>query len=188
MACIGLDFDGVVTNCGRLKALGAKKLFNVDIPEEDFKKEIVIGKGFLTPEQYKEVQVYVYGDMEMGLYMEEVPDALQSIRELQKEHQIIIVTSRTKQFADVAQEWLRLRNFHLEIREVDYEKTKKDDTSGFDVFVDDDIEKLTDLIGHVPHLFLFDWSYNKEHILPQGIQRVFSWNDLVVKITTELSH
>ena len=188
MARIGLDFDGVVTNCGKLKALGAKNLFNVDIPEEDFKREIVIGKSLLTPEQYKEVQVFVYGNMEMGLQMEEVFGALDSIRELQKQHEIIIVTSRTKQFADVAHEWLRLRNLSLEIREVDYGKTKKDDTDGFDVFVDDDIEKLTDLIGHVPHLFLFDWSYNKEHSLPHEIQRVLSWNNLVTKISTEVSN
>lgn len=188
MARIGLDFDGVITNCGRLKALGAKKLFGVDIPEENFKKEIVIGSGLLTPNQYKQVQVYVYGDKEMGLHMEEVPGATDSIRSLQKEHDVVIVTARTKEFADIAQQWLHAHNLTLELREVSYEKTKKEDTADVDVFVDDDAQNLTELIGHVPHLFLFDWPYNRDAVLPPEIIRITDWKKLLQKIEEVSSH
>ncbi|MEK7660150.1 MAG: hypothetical protein AAB343_03020 [Patescibacteria group bacterium] len=47
---IGIDFDGVVADCGRLKTLGAKELYGVDIAPEKFKKEIVVGEGILTSE------------------------------------------------------------------------------------------------------------------------------------------
>lgn len=187
MARIGLDFDGVITNCGKLKALSAKKLFGIDIPEGSFKKEIVIGGGLLNPEQYKQVQLYAYGNTEMGRHMEELPDATNSIRSLQKEHEVVIITARTKEFAEIAQQWLRSHNLSLEMREVSYEKTKKEDATDVDIFVDDDIQNLTDLIGHVPHLFLFDWPYNKTETLPPEIERVADWNTLVQKINRILS-
>ena len=39
---IGLDFDGVISDCGKLKSDSAKKLYGVDIPSAKFKKEIVV--------------------------------------------------------------------------------------------------------------------------------------------------
>lgn len=53
---IGLDFDGVISNCGMLKQDGAKKLYGVDIPSGKFKKKFVIEKGLLTAEQYRDLQ------------------------------------------------------------------------------------------------------------------------------------
>jgi hypothetical protein len=35
---IGLDFDGVVTDCGKLKEGGVRGLYGVDIPASKFKR------------------------------------------------------------------------------------------------------------------------------------------------------
>ena len=63
---IGLDFDGVISDCGDLKSKGAKILYGVDIPPEKFKKELVVGQGILTLEQYANLQKQIY---QMGCFL-----------------------------------------------------------------------------------------------------------------------
>ena len=58
---IGIDFDGVVTDCGELKSFVAKRLYGKDIPPDNFKKEFVVGKEMLTHKQYRELQSIIYG-------------------------------------------------------------------------------------------------------------------------------
>ena len=48
---IGLDFNGVVNDPMPLKVWWAKELFDVDIPQEMFKRVHVVGK-YLNDEQY----------------------------------------------------------------------------------------------------------------------------------------
>ena len=66
---IGLDFDGVITDCGNLKTLGARTLFSTEIPPEMMKKEVVTEAGLLTLEQYREIQELVYCTRDVGLQM-----------------------------------------------------------------------------------------------------------------------
>ena len=62
---LGLDFDGVITDCGQLKSASAKKLFGVNIPATMFKKELLLDRGLLTDLQYRELQSSVYGTREL---------------------------------------------------------------------------------------------------------------------------
>jgi len=66
---IGLDFDGVISDCGKLKSEGAMKLYRVNISPERFKKELVVDAGVLTLEQYRNLQKQIYGTREIGLTM-----------------------------------------------------------------------------------------------------------------------
>lgn len=183
MKKIGLDFDGVIADSGALKVEATQQMFGVVVDEGDFKKEILIGKNILTPEQYKEVQIFVYGDMVTGLRMKELESASESIRELQKTCAVQIVTSRSGHFADVARAWLTNQSLKIPLTETTYGESKKDGAEGCDVFVDDDLDKLEELIGHVPNLFLFSWPYNKDAVLPPEIIRVENWKDLMQKIS-----
>lgn len=187
MSRIGLDFDGVIANCVQLKIEIARTMFGVSIPPEDFKKEIVTGKGLLTLDQYRSVQHEVYGNPDTALRAEVVPGAKEHILNLQADHDIHIVTSRTGHFADIAREWLCHHEIDLPITEVPYENTKQEGASGSAVFVDDDINKLRELIGHVPHLFLFDWPYNRSDVPRDGIERVLGWDNLAAAISRVVS-
>jgi len=46
---IGLDFDGVISDCGKLKSDGAKKLYGFDIPSAKFKsRKLSMDRGYIS--------------------------------------------------------------------------------------------------------------------------------------------
>lgn len=176
---IALDFDGVVTDCGALKSEGAKKLFGIDVSPEKFKKEIVVGNGFLTLSEYRLVQKSIYNDLEFGLQMKAVEGLFDGISMLELNHELQIITSRDEESVLIAKAWLEKHKIHIPIVGVGQGVSKVTAARGFDVFIDDDLEKLIELQGVVPHLFLFSWPYNSQEFLPDQIKRVIGWNHFV---------
>ncbi len=53
---------------------------------------------------------------------------------------------------------------------------------GLEVYIDDDLPKLEDLVGIVPHLFLFSWGYNEHVEVGDVAKRVKSWKDFYAEI------
>lgn len=179
----GLDFDGVFSDCGKLKSKGAKQLYGVDILPAQFKKELVIGGGLLTTEQYRALQQRIYGTREMGLLMDPVPGVIDHLPKLLADgHDVRVITSRTGTELEIAKEWSRLQGLQLAFTGTGYGNSKADAASGLDLFVDDDLDKLAPLVGIVPHLFLFSWGYN-EHVEAAPVaKRVASWDELYLAI------
>lgn len=183
---IGLDFDGVIADCGRLKSEAALKLYGVEISPDNFKKELVIEDGLLTLIQYRDIQQQIYGTRELGLLLTPVSGAFDYLPQLTKDHQVQIVTSRGEAEVAIAQEWLSKHVSGLEIDfvSVGYGNSKADALKGFKVFVDDDLDKLEPLVGVVPHRFLFSWGYNR-HISEGNVaQRVESWAELYQRVSS----
>ncbi len=180
---IGLDFDGVISDCGKLKSDAAKKLHGLDIPPEKFKKEIVIGEGHLTAEQYRNLQKIIYGTREMGFLMEPVDGVLEYIPRLLAEgHTILIVTSRGETELEIAKEWGVRHGLTLDFVGVGYGKNKIAATAGLDVYIDDDFDKLEPLIDTVPYRFLFSWGYNQHAEVGTVARRVASWREFYAVI------
>lgn len=186
---IGLDFDGVIADCGELKSYGIQKLFGIVVAPEDCKKEIVLTKGLLTADQYRTMQRMVYDTKEYGLRMKAVTGAIEGIQQLlHAGHMVHVVTSRNEAGLDIAMKWLHVHGITLPCHGVGYGKSKADACASCDVFVDDDIDKLEDLIHVVPRLFLFSWAYN-EHVSHEHEQsaiytRIQSWPALISIIST----
>lgn len=181
---IGLDFDGVISDCGRLKSDGAKKIYGVEIPPERFKKELVVDAGILTLNQYKYLQKQIYGTREIGLTMLPVEGVLEFVPLLQMEgHDLRIITSRTGSKSEIAREWLRLKGLDLHIRGVGKNVSKAKACRGLDIYIDDDLDKLESLIDIVPHRYLFSWGYNKHIEIPNEVaKRINSWRDFYEEI------
>lgn len=175
---IGLDFDGVISNCGKLKSDAAKKLYGLNIPPEKFKKEIVIEEGHLTADQYHTLQKIIYGTRDVGFLMEPVAGMLSSIPQLfALGHTILIVTSRGDIELEIAKEWSVRQGLALDFIGVGYGVSKANACVGLDVYIDDDLDKLEPLVGVVPHRFLFSWGYNS-HINETPIaKRIGSWTE-----------
>ena len=113
---IGLDFDGVISDCGQLKSDGAKLLYGIEIPPEKFKKELVVDKGILTLEQYRHLQKQIYGTREIGLTMLPVNGVLELVPKLQQEgYDLMIVTSRGEPESEIAREWMELKGLELHL-------------------------------------------------------------------------
>lgn len=176
---IGLDFDGVISNCGQLKSDGAKNLYGKNIPLEKFKKEIVVGEKHLTMEQYRELQKIVYGTREAGLLMEPVDGMTQYLPRLVAEgHRVLVITSRGEAELEIAKEWSVQQGLQLDFVGVGYGNSKAGAAAGLDFYVDDDLDKLEPLIGVVPHLFLFSWGYNAHVEAGSVAKRIGSWAEL----------
>ncbi|MFA5763970.1 MAG: hypothetical protein WC915_04100 [archaeon] len=179
---IGLDFDGVISDCGELKSRGAKMLFGVDIPSCKFKKEIIVGEGLLTIDQYRELQKTIYGTREIGLLMKPIPGALEYISRLIEDgREVSVKTSRGGVELEIAKEWSALRGLSLDFVGVSGE-SKAEVAVGLDVYFDDDLEKLKQLVGIVPNRFLFSHGYNAQDDVLDIAKRIGSWNEFYCTI------
>lgn len=182
---IGLDFDGVITNCGKLRSDAGKKLYGIDVSPDLFRRDYVVEKGLLTHEQYDDFQQKIYGTRDIGLLMEPVEDAFHYIKLLQKErHHVSVVTSRGEVELGIAKEWSRKHRLSLNIIGVGQKNSKAKALTGFDVFIDDNLDKLIQLIGYVNHRFLFSWGYNHDEEETGIATRIASWKEFYTSIQT----
>ncbi len=102
---IGLDFDGVISDCGRLKSAAAKIFYGVDLPPERAKKELIIEDGIITLEQYRELQNLIYSKRDLFDLMEAVDGVPEFLPRLQQEgHNVRVVTSRDGEQLDIAKD------------------------------------------------------------------------------------
>lgn len=183
---IGLDFDGVISDCGQLKSDGAKFLYGVEIPPERFKKELVVDGGILTLEQYRNLQKQIYGNRDIGLTMLPVEGVLEFLPRLQQEsYEMSIVTSRGVPESEIAREWMRLQGLKLELIGVGGGVSKVNACKGLDVYIDDDLDKLKPLVDSVPHRYLFSWGYNSHIQVHQSIaKRINSWQHFYEEVSS----
>ena len=182
---IGLDFDGVISDCGRLKSQGAKMLYGFEIPPEKFKKELVVDTGILTLEQYRHLQKQIYSNREIGLTMLPVDGIFEFLPKLQQEgYDLSIITSRGEIESEIAREWMKQKNIELKLVGVGGGVSKTDACRGLDVYIDDDLDKLEPLMGIVPNRLLFSWGYNQHIEVPPTIaQRIQSWEHFYQEVS-----
>lgn len=181
---IGLDFDGVISDCGQLKSEAARRMFGVEILPENFKKELVVNAGLLTMDQYRDLQQRIYGTEEFGMLAEPVPEAKEHLAKLAADgHRVRIITTRDGQTLEVAKKWCAKHGLELDFTGVGFGVTKAAAAEGCHLYCDDDLDKLQPLVGVVPNLYLFSWGYNR-HADPTGVaHRIASWPDLYAVIS-----
>lgn len=173
---IGLDFDGVIANYPQLKALAAKELFGLDLPASWMKKEILLEKGLLDPEQYRAAQEEACTSRRLTLLMEAMPGAITGIMDMQAAgHTLTVITSRHGQGLALAREWLTSHGLTLPCVGVGYGVSKAEAAREQRAFIDDSPDKLAQLVGTVPHLYLYSWEYHAGRQLPASIRQVDSW-------------
>jgi len=185
---IGLDFDGVITNCGKFKSDMGRELFGLKIPPDEFKKKILLERDIFTEETYLAFGKRIYGTWKCGQKMEPVEGALEYIPLfLTAGHEVFIVTSRDHEQLEVARRWLKIRGIKIDFYGVGYGKSKLEIAVSMkaDIIVDDDLKKLSQLVGYVKHLFLFSWGYNLCEDVGAVIQRIPpNWREFYRTIQT----
>ena len=176
---LAFDFDGVQVDTGKIKAETAKRLFGVDIRPERCKSELVVDiDKILTLAEYREL-TSVISRSELGLAVEPIEGAVKYLSLLRSEgHEICTTTSRDGEFLKTAFNVAMLRGLPTKFYGVGYKISKASALRGWDLFVDDDLEKLTDLKGIVRHRLLFSRPYNLHYHVPRGIIRVSSWESI----------
>ncbi len=178
---IGLDFDGVLSNCAQLKHDAAMELYGVDIDARYFKRELVVGSGILTAEQYNHLQRIICTDPAWGLRMMAIPEAIAHAQQLAADgHDLQIISSRGPAGVRVAKAWLERAGLQIEMTGTS-NTSKRTAATGLDIYVDDDLDKLVD-IDVVPERYLMSQPYNEHEVLPDGIERVTNWSDFYRRI------
>ncbi len=183
---IGLDFDGVFSNCVKLKDNVAQDMY---------------GQSYdaLDSERKRDVRNTAYGDRDYvftegkeDVVMEPLPDAFKYVAQLHADgHDVQVITSRDGDMLDIARDWY---NQHREQTDYDvpnlsftgvgYHNEKLDACrdEGVDVFVDDDIHKLAPVVDHVPHRYHFVGP-DVDDTNPAVAEPVENWDDLYQAIT-----
>ena len=179
---IGLDFDGVIADAIFLKQKYAKKLYGIELKAEECKRKSATLKG-ITDEMYNDLGKYIYST-KAGLEAPEIPDAIKYIKELQKEHEIRIVTSRLNDGLVIINEWLEKRGLFLNIVNTN-QKPKIKYVENMDFFLDDDVKKLYEIAEKVKFPCLLDMPYNQESIEDSKIARV-TWKVFYELVTGKM--
>jgi hypothetical protein len=186
---IGLDFDGVIADCAKLKVQAAQKIWGVDIPVHRFKREFIVQDGIATHEQYDIFLEKVFVSPEFSLDMDPVPHALDYIHKiLSLGHEVRVITSRSGPALERAQEWSKKFNLDLHFTGVGYKQSKAPACEGLDIYVDDDIDKLEELLSIVPQRLLLSWDYNQHIPNSNSAQRIDSWHEIYNFIISNSPH
>lgn len=180
---IGLDFDGVFSDCTALKERVANELHDRSY-------------DVLDPEEKDEVRTTAYGTRKYGRGMEPIQDAFKYVTKLHEAgHDITIITSRDGRFLDVAKQWYdeQCERSQYDVPELEFvgvgypgSKAPACKDAAVDVFVDDDLDKLEHLVEDVPHRYHFVGAYETETD-PDVAEPVKGWAELYDAMN-ELTH
>lgn len=182
---IGLDFHGVMQYTSKAKQDRAMRLYGRNIPAQIFRRNIVVGTGQLTDEQYDRITNPVFEDIEYGRHIEEVPNATEVVKLLiTKGHDVTVITASDSRALLVSQDWCMTKNIRLARKPIGVGRgnTKEEIAQRLrlDAFLEDTPEQALALVDVVPHVFLLTHEYNETFRAEgTGIIRVHNFHDFL---------
>jgi hypothetical protein len=176
---IGLDFDGVVANTPKLKSDFAKKMYGIEIDPYFFGSPYVTENGLLSKKDHLKLKFFLYNDASIIPHFEPVEGALTFINKLREDgHHVEIITARPGITARRANEWLKHHSINIELTGVGFIRSKARAARDLDVFVDDLLINLYNLVDTVPHRFIYSWGYNEIYRESGIATRIHTWKEL----------
>ena len=176
---IGLDFDGVVADVGKLKSSWARELFGLDV---DFNNPDLDKKELISKKRQSELLDFVINDVASFAHLRPVRGAVTGVKKLVKKHNVEIITGREGAALEAAKTWLKKHKLDIKITSVGAGNSKRSFVKGLDIFVDDSLINLAEMVKVVPNRFLFSWGYNEEYKEGDTAIRARSWEDLYSRI------
>lgn len=178
---IGLDYNGIVGNSDALRSKLAKKMFRVEIPAHNFKKEYILQNAILTLEQYNFINEETFNKVNTIHFVENAGRYIPLW--LHYGHYLKVITSCYGLAFENARKSLANAGFsEIPIVTTETAISKLDQCRGLHVYVDNDLRKLVPLVGTVPYLFLYSPQKKERITTPTGIVRVSSWAELYDKV------
>lgn len=181
---IGLDFHGVIVNVCPIKQYLLWLITGQrNVPASLLKRELAVKAGIATEAQYLRMSEAIYEDTSFFLTAEPMPKSIITMeRLLDLGHRLRIISSVGDPAAETAKTWSTHYGVPSKIRFVpvgrDSSKADAAKKANLDVFVDNEMARLRELKGVVPHLILMSRPHNTKE-RTQGIaKRVRDWNDL----------
>jgi len=185
---IGVDFDGVISDCTIVKQMLAKQWYNVNLRPEECTTDIA--KNIIGKEQYERLYKTIESG-DLALSCSPTPNCAATLGKLIVDgHRIVIVTSLDVPKRGYAFEFIKKNKipYHhwisLPWRENEkgiLERVKKKfiiTKLYLDVLIDDSYENLEPLIGTGVLLLLFDQPWNRHIKEQKGIIRAKGWSEI----------
>jgi uncharacterized HAD superfamily protein len=116
--------------------------------------------------------------------------ALEAINKLKEKNELVIITGRPDSTNDFVKKWIEKHfpdSFNKIIHTnqffgVHREKSKVAKEEGIEIFIDDNLENVLSVSKEGIVCFLMDTPWNQGEI-PLAVERVKSWNEIVMKIS-----
>ena len=137
-------------------------------------------------------KVYDFHKTPYFINMKPVAGSQEAIDILKETHDLVIITSRQDDVADATRKWVE-QHFPGAFSEIYFanhysqngnSKTKFQicDALNVDVLIDDSTEYALECLNSRRKILLFDCPWNKTAELPEGIQRIYLWKEIVDSI------
>jgi uncharacterized HAD superfamily protein len=139
-------------------------------------------------------RVYAFERSSRLMDLKPIPGAKRAVDSLhEKNHDLCIVTARDSEFSDITRHWLAKHfpnvfsdiHFANHYSKVSTMKSKGDICReiGASMMIDDSFDNAVSCHGVCDDgVLLFDAPWNTNEQLPNGMNRVFSWDDVLEKI------
>ncbi len=121
-----------------------------------------------------------------------VEGALEALNILKKNNSLVIITARADIIADTTREWVGkyFPNIFSEIYFTNHfaqegtEKTKREfcDSLDINILIEDVVKYAIECVTPNRKVLILDCPWNKDASLPEGIERVYSWEEILEKI------
>ncbi len=189
---IGIDFDDVLIDFNTGFAEYHNTTYGTAVAREDiyaFDAEQIYG---ITREEFLH-RLHEFMLSDKHIETAPVTGVKEALTVLGKQHELCIVTSRSKTLSDLTEAWLQ-KNLPGMFKVTHYtnqfphnegiKKSKAEvcDEEGIEIFIEDSPVQVQVLINGGKKVLLFNTPWN-QGVLPSSlITRVFSWKDIVERI------
>jgi uncharacterized HAD superfamily protein len=175
---IGIDFDGVIADTSILKIKYVKDKFKIKIAIKDSSKEKlskIIGK-----EEYAKMIIQTYPSKEM----ENVPaikGSIETLKKLNKNNKIFIITSRTNSEVLTAKKWLKNNKITYTqiINTSNKSKSEVCKKYKIEAFIEDDLDKLIEIKNNKMKKILLKRPYNLIKPKNKEITLCKNWQEIL---------
>jgi len=124
--------------------------------------------------------------------LEPISGTQEAIGRLKEGNELFIITSRQESIADATKDWVA-KYFPGAFSDVfltnqyslnGNKKTKKEycELLGVEVLIEDQLKYALECLSRERRVFLLDCPWNKAKELPEGIKRVYSWQEIIETI------
>ncbi len=186
---IGIDIDSVIA-----EIIPPLFQFNNDVYKTNLKKHHQITYDLsprlkISPDLVIK-RIYEFYDSKYFDLIKPVKGSKKGIRELSKRHRLSAITSRPHYIEQKTINWLETyfpkqfsSIYHTnQVSPPTAPKKKKSQVGkslGIDLFIDDHLDFVFDVASLGIPILLFNQPWNQLQILPKGITRVYSWEEII---------
>lgn len=190
---IGIDFDDVIVATNKAMAEWHNRTYGTSYQLEDINTcDLASVWGCSHDERTRRINEFFASEEHST--MSPINAAVESLKLLQNK-EIHIITARRKEYSDITLALADCHisflfdNFHFpngsDVNGIPAKRTKADICLeyGIEIFIDDNLEYALNVASVGIPVLLFDSPWNQATELPQGIERVFSWTEIIKKLT-----